>query len=108
MPVRRKGKRITRSSDRGEPIAAKNFHRDTPGKFREIEFHRLSKPGQIRDHENGFALGATEKYQYFRIFREQKYKRPAGAGLLIVSHSNDPRHALPQRLEFLLLIVEVE
>src|SRR5437762_12964554 len=96
MPVRRKGKRITRSSDRGEPIAAKNFHRDTPGKFREVEFHRLSKPGQIHDHENGFVLGATEKYQYFRILREQKFKRAAGEGMVIYSHGNDQPY-LPQQ-----------
>src|SRR5207249_702907 len=88
---------ITRSSDRRKAIPAKNFHRDTAGKFREIDFYGLGKPGQIHDHENGFVFGAAEKCQHFWIFRKQKLERAARESLVIFSHRDDAPHPPQQR-----------
>src|SRR5207248_7334995 len=108
MRVRSERKKITRSSDGGKSIAAKNFHRNTARKFREIQFHRLREAGQIHDNDNSFVVGAAEKCQYLWIFREQKLERPTGEGLVILSHGDDPPHPPQQRREILLLILDVD
>ncbi len=97
MRVRPERKKITRSSDGGKSIAAKDFHRNTAGKFRKIEFHRLSEAGQIHHNQNGFVFGAAQKCQHLGIFREQKFERAAGKGLVIFSHGDDAPHPPQQR-----------
>src|SRR5438045_8235018 len=107
MRVRPESKEITRSSDGGKSVAAENFHRDTAGKFCEVQFHRLRKAGSIHDNDNSFVVGAAEKCQYLWIFREQKLERPTGEGLVILSHGDDAPHPPQQRRQILLLILDV-
>ena len=59
------GQGITRSSDGGESIAAKKFHRNAAGKACEIEFEGLRKTREIHHNQNRFVFGAAQKGEHF-------------------------------------------
>ena len=83
---------IARFSDRPKQIAAKNFHRNAPGKAREIQLCRLRKARKIYHHHDRLVFPPAEKRQHFRIVWVKKFKGAARERLEIFSHGDDPAH----------------
>src|SRR5206468_3190574 len=99
---------VARFFNRAKQIAAENLHRDRAGETRQIEFHRLREPREIRYHKNCLVLMPAEKGENFRVIRVKKFKRAAGKRLEVFAHRNDTAHPPEQRGEIFLLVFNVD
>ena len=88
--------------------ASGHLHRDEPGVLRQVEGHRLHRPGEIGDDEHRIArIDPADEGEDAPILRTHQLDRAAAEGLDPLAQPDEPAHPVDQRERRALLGLDV-
>ena len=106
--VRRQSQQVGQLTDRRKQRTGVELDGDTPGKWRQIELHRLRTTRDIGDAENGLARVFAQIRQNLAIFRIEERKRAASQRRMPAPHGEHPPRPVEDGMRITGLRLDVD